>query len=121
MLCASPSPQCGSDPCGAAPPDPCPASVLECLAQLTSAVAVRLLYVAGNGDETLASGARCSCKLPVDIHSPRHQTGDQSQAPSSSNALAEHARLNRPRPLGEMEEYCFTKKILTYPESNGWL
>ncbi len=37
----------GSDPCCAAPPDYCPASVLECLAQLTSAVAVRLLYVAG--------------------------------------------------------------------------
>jgi hypothetical protein len=97
MLCASPANPClrhnGSELCGTASPDPCPASVHVCLARLTSAVAVRLLYVAGNGDETLASGARCNCKLPVDIHFPRHQTGDQSQAPSSRNALAEHARL----------------------------
>jgi hypothetical protein len=37
-------PHSDSDPFCAAPPNPCPASVLVCLAQITSAVAVQLLY-----------------------------------------------------------------------------
>jgi hypothetical protein len=51
-------PHSDSDPFCAAPPNPCPASVLVCLAQITSAVAVQLLCAAGNCDETLASRAR---------------------------------------------------------------
>ena len=59
-LCASPENPCHrhnvSDPCGTASPDPCPASVLVCLARLTSAVAVRSCMWLGMAMRPLLQG-----------------------------------------------------------------